>query len=208
MSEIQKMPVMDTIKDGMGIGIKNIGTILVNLLLWILTCWIPYLNVGTTIGLYVGIISKAAKGEEISFTEIFNPLYRKYMGEYFLVTGLTCVGITIGFMFFVIPGIVISLAWFFAALITIDKEKNPVEAITVSNKITYGNKGRMFGILLLVSLIFFVILSILTATVGFFDFGVVITALFLLIMLALVLFMCVIMIGIQASMYKQLASNI
>lgn len=198
MSEEKKLDIMGTIKDGITIGTKNIGPILVNLVLWILTIWIPYLNVGTTIGLTVGIVSKASKGEPIPMTEIFNPQYRKYMGEYFLVSGLVFLGVSIGMAFLIIPGIVIAIAWCFAILITIDKGKNPSEAITLSNNATYGNKGRMFGIFLIVSIAFFILSVIfsLLGTVG------------ILLIIAAYLFYLFIVIGIQASMYRQLTENI
>jgi len=203
----KKLEVIATIKDGVEIGIKNIGPILVNLILWILTVWIPYLNVGTTIGLVIGVVSKASKGEAIPFTEIFDAKYRKYMGEYFLTCGLAGVGIGVGIVFGVIPGIVIGLAWCFAALLAIDKGKNPAEAITLSNNITYGNKGRMFGIYFLTILAFFVVQFILTSigaatrsigVIGFMGFIVFLTG----------IFETFVLIGIQASLYRQLAGDV
>jgi len=122
MSDIamnQKLAVGATIKDGIAIGSKNIGSILVNVLLWVLTVWIPYLNVGTTIGLMVGIVSKASKGEIISPTEIFNPQHRKYMGEFFLTNGLVGIGVAVATAFFVIPGIVLGYAWSLAVLLAV-----------------------------------------------------------------------------------------
>ena len=91
-------------------GMKNLIPVLVNTILWILTIWIPYLNVGTTIGLMAGVVAKMSRGETISMTEIFDPVYRKRMGEFFLVTGLIFMGTFAGFMFFIIPGYVISIA--------------------------------------------------------------------------------------------------
>ena len=45
------LTVGSIISKGFEIGIKNIGTVAGAGVLWILTFWIPYLNVGTTIGL-------------------------------------------------------------------------------------------------------------------------------------------------------------
>jgi len=210
-TNVKELDIMGTIRDGIEIGIKNIGPILVNLLLWVLTIWIPYINVGTTIGLLVGVVSKASKGEDIPFTEIFDAKYRKYMGEYFLTCGLISIGVGVGFIFFIIPGIVISIAWCFAPLLAIDKGKNPSEAITISNNITYGNKGRMFCIIFLpalacsvVSLIFNGIGAGIAYATGFYY----ILAFTTLISIALSLFFFFIMIGLQASLYKQLAKDI
>jgi len=205
--DVKKLEVIGTIREGIEIGVKNIGPILVNLILWALTCWIPYLNVGTTIGLFVGIVSKASRGEAIPFTEIFDPKYRRYMGEYFLTCGLVGLGVGIGLVFFIIPGYVIALAWYFAPILAIDKGKNPTEAISLSNSITYGNKWRIFGIMFLVCLVLSIAVSILTGigaatgssgVIGFMALLSVIVCLF-------GIFVCI---GLQASIYKQLAGNV
>lgn len=64
-------------------GVKNILPVAVNFILWALTIWIPYINIGTTIGITVGLPAKAGRGEGISYTEVFNPQYRKQMGNFF-----------------------------------------------------------------------------------------------------------------------------
>ena len=205
---VKKLAVIGTIKDGIAIGIKNIGPILVNILLWVLTVWIPYLNVGTTIGLAVGIVAKASRGEVILKTEIFNPKYRKYMGEFFLVSGLISIGVSIGTIFFIIPGIVICIAWILAILLVVDKGKNPTEALTLSNNYTYGNKWRIFWIYSIVYLVFFIAVSIL----GGIGYAIAedsdgLSFLISFIALVLVLFTAFISIGLQASIYKQLAGS-
>ncbi|MCL2244757.1 MAG: hypothetical protein FWC03_09895 [Treponema sp.] len=200
-NDVKKIKVFGTIKDGIAIGFKNIGPILVNLLLWILTCWIPYINVGTTIGMFVGIIAKAARNESISMTEIFDRKYRKFMGEYFLVTGLMGLGITIGFAFMIIPGIIISIAWVFAPLIVIDKGKSPMEGISISYQTTNGNKGKIYGALFFVTLIYLILSCIIGIIMA-------ITVLGVLLLIVAALFYIFVYIGIYASLYKQLADNV
>ncbi|MDR1748540.1 MAG: hypothetical protein LBR47_05715 [Spirochaetaceae bacterium] len=195
---LKKLDIVATIKDGIAIGMKNIGPILVNVLLYLVTVWIPYLNVGTTIGLVIGIVSKASRGEAISFTEIFDSKYRKYMGEFFLAGGLVYMGILAGMCLFIIPGIVIAIAWSLALLLVVDKGKNPIEAITLSNNCTYGNKARIFG----VNFILFLVYCI---AVGIFSL---IPILGMILILAVVIIYCFAFIGLQASIYKQLTENI
>ena len=195
---VQKLGILGTIKEGIALGSKNIGPILVNVILWALTVWIPYLNVGTTIGLMVGIVSKASKGEAISFTEIFEPEYRKYMGEFFLTAGLVGIGIGVGMALFIIPGIIIGIAWSLSLLLVIDKGKNPTEAISLSNNLTYGYKGKMFGVYFLTSLVFIIGITILAL----------IPVLGVLLAIAASFFMLFVLIGLQASIYKQLAGDI
>jgi uncharacterized membrane protein len=145
----------------------------------------------------VGIISKASRGEVIPMTEIFDPKYRKYMGEYFLTAGLVGMGVGVGMIFFIIPGIVIGLAWSLAVLLVIDKGKNPTEAITMSNNCTYGYKAKMFGIYFLVVLAFGIAMFILGL----------IPVLRGILVFAASLFMIFVLIGLQASVYRQLTEG-
>ncbi|MCL2065399.1 MAG: hypothetical protein FWG98_13655 [Candidatus Cloacimonetes bacterium] len=193
----QKLDIVETIKEGINIGFTNLAPILVNVVLWVLTCWIPYLNVGTTIGLFVGIVSKASRGETISSTEIFDPKYRKYMGEFFLTFGMMIVGIYAGFIFGIIPGIIISYAWSLALLLLIDKGKNPTEALTLSNNFTYGYKWRMFAIYLLLG-ITFAILATLFALIPYLCY---------VLIFALIVVLLGVQIGVQASIYRQLTEE-
>jgi hypothetical protein len=203
----KKLAVVSTIKDGIAISTRNLAPILVNVLLWALTIWIPYLNVGTTIGLMVGIVARASRDEPIGMTEIFDPRYRKYMGEFFISSGLMSLGVVTGIIFGIIPGIVIALAWSLTLLLVIDKGKNPTEAITISNNCTYGYKGVMVGIYLIVIVGFVVVSCILMGiggatrnrgVMGFFTFLTVLVWLFAIF----------VNIGMQASIYKQLTAEV
>ncbi|MDR0455719.1 MAG: hypothetical protein LBH20_03425 [Treponema sp.] len=201
-----KLAVNATIKEGIAIGTRNIGPILVNVLLWALTAWIPYLNVGTTIGLTAGIVAKASRGEIIPMTEIFDPKYRKYMGEFFLVCGLMGIGVCIGTFFGIIPGIVIGLAWSLAILLVVDKGKNPTKALILSNNYTYGYKWRMFGIYFLTCLVFSVGQMILLGIGEALDDDGVIFVMSLIVFLS-ALFEIFVLIGLQASVYRQLTED-
>jgi len=196
-SKIQKLDIIATIREGITIGMSNIVAIFVNVLLWILTIWIPYLNVGTTIGLWLGIVSKASKDEKIPMTEIFNPRYRKYMGEFFITSGLMGIGIAAGIVFLIVPAIIMGIAWGLAPLLVIDRGKNPTEAITMSNDYTYGNKGRIFLIYFLIFLVVGILAFLLfkVPKIGIYLAGVI---------NILVMF---VMVGLQASVYKQLTGG-
>lgn len=149
------------ITEGFKLGLQNMASLIGAILLWIITIWIPYLNVGTTIGL-LSIVIAMSKGTIISPTEIFDPKYRQYMGEFFLLVALIYLGTLIGFLFLIIPGLVISIAWGQAIYLMIDKELNPMEALKVSNQITYGEKWTIFFGTLLMGIIFYILVLILT----------------------------------------------
>jgi len=194
-----KLDIGNTITEGFNNTIQYIGPILVNFLLWVVTIWIPYLNVGTTIGFFSGIVAKMSRGETISYTEIFNPLYRKFMGDYFITAGLFFIGVFIGIIFLIVPAFIICYAWYFSFLLVVDKGKNSIEAIKTSNEITYGYKGKIF----LINIIITAVASVIQGVLSIFDNG---FASFLIIILTV--FQIILMLGIQASMYKQLASDV
>ncbi len=194
----KKLTVAAILKEGIGIGMKNLVPILVNAVLWILTIWIPYLNIGTTIGMMIGIVSKASKGEAISMTEIFNPRYRKYMGEFFLTYGLVMMGVSAGMLFFLIPGFVIALAWSLALLLAVDKGLNPVEAISKSNNATYGSKATIWAANLVLGVVVMILSAIFTRIPGIGP----------LLVLALVVCAVFVGVGMQAYVYKTLTSDV
>ncbi len=133
-------------------GIKNYLPVLVNLFLWIITIWIPYLNVGTTIGITEGMVAKMSHGEAISLAEVFDPQYRKRMGEFFLVNVLMFLGIFAGIIFLIVPGYVIAFSWLLAPLLVVDKNMNPMDAIHKSSTATHGKKWTIFFGLLIVGM--------------------------------------------------------
>jgi len=189
-------------KEGIQIGIKNALAVIVNVILWALTIWIPYFNVGTTIGLQT-LVAKMGRDEGLKYTEIFSPEYRKYMGEFFLVMGFMMMGYFFGLMLFFIPGLVILLAWSLAPLLVLDKNMEPTSAIKKSNDITYGHKWMMFLGPLLVWVVLVIVMAIISyigslihPVVGGF-----------LSLICIILFIPIVM-GIQAYIYRELSKNI
>ncbi|TGK04278.1 hypothetical protein EHQ53_03775 [Leptospira langatensis] len=146
-----RLTIEGIIKNSIALGLKNFLTLFVAFILWILTLWIPYFNVGTTIGLFYYLPIKIGKGESVSPTDIFDAGNRKYMGEFFLTYGLISVGVSAGLIFLIIPAMVIGISWGQALFLLLDKGLEPSQAIKKSNDITYGKKWTIFlGSLLLV----------------------------------------------------------
>ena len=137
------MTISNILKGGIEIGLKNFLSLVGALILYILTIWIPYLNVGTTIAM-VSIPAALSRGQMISPTEIFDAKYRKNIGNFFLLMSFMFGGILIGYIFLVIPGIVLSYSWCLALLLLVDKGMNPMQALSESNERTYGHKWTIF----------------------------------------------------------------
>lgn len=70
------LKVVATIQEAIQIGLKNLPSLIGVALLYILTIWIPYINVGTTIAMQ-SIPGKLASGKVISPLFIFDEKYRR-----------------------------------------------------------------------------------------------------------------------------------
>ena len=193
MEAQKKISVMNVLSEGISLGMKNSVSLLVATVLWIVTIWIPYLNVGTTIAMTT-IPIELSKGKVISPVFIFDSKYRKFMGEYFTLLGLMAMAIIPAFFFMVIPAIVISIGWSLAIYILLDKGVAPGEAMVQSNNATYGYKWTIFGVQFVLGLIY----GILSAIFGL------IPILGVLLMLCLVIAYVIISMGCTAVIYRNL----
>ncbi len=193
----------ETLKDALVIGLKNAPSLIAAVLLWIVTIWIPYLNVGTTIAISL-LPTELAKGNVINPLGIFDSKYRRYMGEYLLTVALTALGTYLAFIFLIIPGIVLSIAWSFSVYYLIEKNKNPMEAIKASNDATYGSKWAMFGISLLFVIAAVIVYFIVAMICGLINSGFVTVVL----MVLLVAVLASVSMAISASFWRQLKDNV
>lgn len=181
----KKLAFGEILSNGFSIGLKNFLSLLGCLILWILTIWIPYLNVGTTIAIAT-LPAALSRGQVISPLEIFDKKYLKFMGEYFLVQGLLFIIILPAMFFMVIPAIVLSIAYSLATLLVVDKGKGASEAIKLSNTLTYGNKWTMF---------FANLVLVIPLIIPYFNY-------------IYIIVLVPIMLGVKAYIYKELASDV
>lgn len=147
-----KITVFGVLGEGFKLGLKNALSIICAVILWLLTIWVPYINVGTTIAL-CAIPVALAQGKTISPLFIFESKYRKLMGEFFLLVVFIYMAMIPLLLFLAVPAFVVGIAWSLAVYLLIDKGLAPGEALVKSNKLTYGYKWRIFGISVILSLI-------------------------------------------------------
>ncbi|MFI3292267.1 MAG: hypothetical protein SNG27_02590 [Rikenellaceae bacterium] len=156
----KKITFQGVLSNGFALGLKNVVPLILTYLLWIVTIWIPYLNVGTTIAINT-IPLELSKGKVINPTFIFGAQYRQYMGEYLILMGLMGMAMFVAAIFFIIPAVVIGIAWSLAVLLLLDKKISPLEAIMESNKLTYGYKLTIFLVSFVIGVISFILNLIL-----------------------------------------------
>ena len=192
-----------TFAEALEIGVKNAPSIIGCVVLWLLTIWVPYINVGTTIAINMLPI-ELAKGGVISPLGIFDAKYRKYMGDFLITTGLMIIPVFIASLFMIVPGIVLSIAWSLAYFFLFEKKKNPMQAISASNEATYGSKWTMFFVLLAFVVAANVIAGIFAWICAAIDAGFIT----FVVMLALVAVIMSISLAINASFWRQLKDNV
>ena len=111
-----------------------------------------------------------------------------------------------GFLFGIIPGIVISIAWSFATVLFVDKNLNALEALRESNSLTYGNKWRIFGAKFLVVICLEIVTAIISFIFGLGEIGWLET-IGTIINLVVIIFAVPALYGVEASIYRQLTSG-
>lgn len=201
--ETKKLDFAATLKDAITIGTKNAPSVIAAVALWLITIWVPYINVGTTIAIIL-LPTQLAKGEIINPLGIFDSKYRRYMGEFFITLGLMVFPILIGFFFMIVPAIVLSIAWSLSYYFLLEKGKNPIQAIKASNDATYGSKWTMFFVTLVIGIVVGIVMGIFQAICGAINVGfITFVIMFVLYVLAISINMAV-----NASFWKQLKDNV
>ena len=201
--ETKRLDFATTLQDAIAIGLKNAPSVIAAVALWLVTIWVPYINVGTTIAITL-LPTRLAKGEIVNPLGIFDSKYRRYMGEYFITMGLMVFPILIGVLFMIVPAIVLSIAWTLSYYFLFEKEKNPIQAIKASNDATYGSKWTMFAVQLVVGIIVGIVLGIFRFLCDLIDVELItFIVMFVLYVLAISISMAV-----NASYWKQLKDNV
>jgi hypothetical protein len=127
-----------------------------------------------TVG-FIMLIERRRRGEPASATDIFDGF--SFFGPSVIASILIAVGIVIGFLFFVLPGLLFGLAMIFT-----------YPAITIDNETATGGMAKSVSILtenFALSAMFLIIVAALAALGGAIGIGIVLTLPFNLILITL-----------------------
>ncbi|HWK39229.1 MAG TPA: DUF975 family protein [Hyphomicrobium sp.] len=101
--------------------------------------------------------------EGVQLADLWNPApFWRFLGAHIL-TGIV---VALGFLAFVVPGIILALGLAFVPYLVVERGLGPIEAMKESWRVTKGYKGQM-GLLLL-ALIGIIILGLLALGIGVF----------------------------------------
>ncbi|NNE77378.1 MAG: hypothetical protein HKN31_09935 [Pricia sp.] len=101
------------------------------------------------------LILRGIRNEELELGELFIGFKRNYI-NIVLAHLITIAVIIIGFIFLIIPGIVLACRLVFVSYLVMDKNMEPIAAIEKSWTMTRGHGWRIFGMALLAIPIFIV----------------------------------------------------
>lgn len=204
--------------EGFASGTRNVLRLLAMSLLFVLTCWIPYINVGTFIALST-LPAQYATGNAVNPLSIFDSRFRRPMGNFMILQVLfAVVAFASGFLGF-IPALVLFYSWNLASLFVVENGMNPFDAMDASHKCTYGSKWTMFAIHLVYVLCVALVLAIIIGLAYIVLAGIagdiveyyrnmtactVVTVIFGILLLVCMLFASSIGIGINGSIWRQL----
>lgn len=196
-----KITVFGVLGEGFKLGLKNALSIICAVILWLLTIWVPYINVGTTIAL-CAIPVALAQGKTISPLFIFESKYRKLMGEFFLLVVFIYMAMIPLLLFLAVPAFVVGIAWSLAIYLLIDKGLAPGEALVKSNKLTYGYKWRIFGVSAVL-----VVVPLLSSCLSIAEIDIASEIWFILLTLVVQLLVVVWSLGCNAIIYRNLSAD-
>ena len=202
---MKKLEILPTVQQGIELALKNYLSIVVTVALYVVTLFIPYINVGTTIAM-ASLPAEMAKGTIINPLFIFDGKYRRNMGEFFILMSLMTGAVGVGFLFGIIPGIVIGYAWYIAVILFVDKDMPALESLRESNRLTYGNKARIFGVEMVMAAALAVVLAVIGFVFGIGDVSWLI-AIGAFINVVVAIFFVPALLGAQAVIYKSLTSS-
>lgn len=194
-----KLEFVPTLIDAFAIGTKNIASLVLTVVFYVLTCWIPYLNVGTTIAL-ASLPGKLASGKVINPTYIFDAVYRKNMGNFFLLLGLELMILFPAFLFGIVPGYVLSIAYSLALYIMVDDGITPMDALHSSYKATDGYKWKIFFLELAFGIISGILFLIISGIANLINVGFITFVLYVL----LIMVVLAASIALSAVIYREL----
>lgn len=171
--------------------------LLLNCLVYVLTLWIPYLNIGTTIAMF-HLPSLIARDQPLSRIFIFDSHYRRYMIEFLqlLFTKFLkffCLGIP-SMMFGGVPVVILSIRWRFAEVLMLDylidnRSTDANDVMSRSAHYSYGSNWTAFISGVVTNLLLIVVTAILCGVLGTVDFFLFKILVFLVVVAALTLFL-------------------
>lgn len=107
------------------------------------------ISISLTIGRFRIAFHAFDKNEDELNWSIYNSFGKDIIGRYFLTILLLFLLLLAGYIFLIIPGIILQLMFQFTLYVLVEKQVSIKDAFKISYKLTNGVKGQLFGYCLL-----------------------------------------------------------
>jgi hypothetical protein len=107
-------------------------------------------SISLTIGRFRIAFHAFDKNEDELNWKVYNNFGKDIIGRYFLTILFSFLIILVGYIFLIIPGIILQLMFQFTLYVLVEKQVSIKNAFKISYKLTNGIKGTLFGYCLLI----------------------------------------------------------
>ena len=114
-------------------------------------------------GLYKLSLKAIDSAEHLSFTDLWTP---QHLGSFAFTTIVYGLMVFVGFILFIIPGVILMLTFFFPFYPIVDRGLGPWQALTYSKRITYGHRWQL--LLFFLTCILLILAGALALLIGLF----------------------------------------
>ena len=141
----------DILRNNLTVCILNTLIALVSIVLLAITV-VGLLAIPSIFGGYLKSFLRMINGEKVGVGDFFKDGFNKF-GKLLGVSFISLIGIVLGFVCFIIPGIYLCVRWFFVVHLIVDKDVSIGEAFEYSGKMSKGVFWNVFTIIVLNAII-------------------------------------------------------
>jgi fumarate reductase subunit D len=119
--------------------------------------------VGQAVILYAAF--QAMRGRDVIIGDAIGRAFSRFL-SLLGISILVGLGVAIGFMLLIVPGIILALRWAVAVPACVVENKGPLESMRRSAELTKGHRWKIFGIWVLIAIVAIIILIIVGVLAG------------------------------------------
>jgi fumarate reductase subunit D len=119
--------------------------------------------VGQAVILYAAF--QAMRGRDVIIGDAIGRAFSRFL-SLLGISILVGLGVAIGFMLLIVPGIILALRWAVAVPACVVENKGPLESMRRSAELTKGHRWKVFGIWVLIAIVAIIILIIVGVFAG------------------------------------------
>jgi hypothetical protein len=119
--------------------------------------------VGQAVILYAAF--QAMRGRDVIIGDAIGRAFSRFL-SLLGISILVGLGVAIGFMLLIVPGIILALRWAVAVPACVVENKGPLESMRRSAELTKGHRWKIFGIWVLIAIVAIIILIIVGVFAG------------------------------------------